>query len=56
VNSIEEWRQKTGIENITLAGHIFGGYIGALYMLQHQKVVDRFILLSPVGTSSQQEI
>jgi len=54
VDSIEDWRKQTGVENMVLAGHSFGGYIGALYMLKYQPIVNRLILLSPVGTSSQQ--
>lgn len=56
VDSIEEWRRKTGVESMVLAGHSFGGYIAALYMLKYQPVVNRLILLSPVGTSSQEDI
>lgn len=39
-----------------LAGHSFGGYIASLYMLKHQPLVNRLLLFSPVGTSSQSEI
>lgn len=38
---------------MVLAGHSFGGYLATLYMLKHQHTVDRLVLLSPVGTSSQ---
>jgi pimeloyl-ACP methyl ester carboxylesterase len=41
-----------GFKKIILAGHSFGAYIASLYTLEHKNMVDRLILLSPVGTSS----
>jgi cardiolipin-specific phospholipase len=41
---------------MVLAGHSFGGYIAALYMLKYQPIVNRLILLSPVGTSNPEDI
>lgn len=49
VNSLEEWRQKQGIEKMTLIGHSLGGYLAVVYSLKHPSRVNKLILLSPAG-------
>jgi len=49
VDSLEEWREKMGIERMTLVGHSLGGYLSTVYALKHPNRVSRLILLSPAG-------
>jgi pimeloyl-ACP methyl ester carboxylesterase len=34
-DSLDEWREKMGIEKMTLIGHSLGGYIVAAYALKY---------------------
>ncbi|KAJ2338668.1 hypothetical protein GGF43_006827, partial [Coemansia sp. RSA 2618] len=49
VESLEEWRQRLGIERMTLCGHSFGGYMSALYALKYPERVEKLVLVSPIG-------
>ncbi|KAJ2367391.1 hypothetical protein H4S01_002185 [Coemansia sp. RSA 2610] len=49
VESLEEWRQRLGIERMTLCGHSFGGYMSALYALKYPDRVEKLVLVSPIG-------
>lgn len=49
VDSLEEWRQKMGLEKMTLVGHSLGGYLSIAYTLKYPTRVSRLILLSPAG-------
>ncbi|KAJ2501654.1 hypothetical protein GGH96_001727 [Coemansia sp. RSA 1972] len=49
VESLEEWRQRMGIERMTLCGHSFGGYMSALYALKYPERVEKLVLVSPIG-------
>lgn len=40
------------IEKFILLGHSFGAYIAALYAVRHKEMVEKLILMSPVGMSS----
>ncbi|MED6272226.1 hypothetical protein CHARACLAT_027986, partial [Characodon lateralis] len=35
VNSIEQWRQAVGLDNMILLGHSLGGYLATSYAIQH---------------------
>lgn len=35
VESIEEWREKLGLESVILLGHNLGGYLAAAYSLKY---------------------
>uniref|UniRef100_A0A0W0FCF9 AB hydrolase-1 domain-containing protein n=1 Tax=Moniliophthora roreri TaxID=221103 RepID=A0A0W0FCF9_MONRR len=49
VDSLEEWRQKMGLDKMTLIGHSLGAYLSAAYALKYPGRVDKLILLSPAG-------
>lgn len=49
VDSLEEWREKMGLESMTLVAHSLGGYFGAAYALKFPTRVHKLILLSPAG-------
>ncbi|KAJ2802124.1 hypothetical protein H4R20_003403 [Coemansia guatemalensis] len=53
VESLEEWRQRMGIERMTLCGHSFGGYMSALYALRYPDRVEKLVLASPIGVPAQ---
>lgn len=49
VDSLEQWRQKMGLESMTLIGHSLGGYLSVAYALRYPTRVNKLILLSPAG-------
>jgi cardiolipin-specific phospholipase len=49
VDSLEEWRQKMGLERMTLVGHSLGAYLSTAYALKFPSRVDKLVLLSPAG-------
>ena len=49
VESLEEWRERAGLEKMTLIGHSLGAYFSAVYALRYPERVHRLILLSPAG-------
>lgn len=49
VDSLEEWREKMGLEKMTLVGHSLGGYLSVAYTLKYPTRVSKLILLSPAG-------
>ncbi|KAI0688557.1 alpha/beta-hydrolase [Cytidiella melzeri] len=49
VDSLEDWRQKMGLEKMTLVGHSLGGYLSVVYALRYPTRVSKLILLSPAG-------
>lgn len=49
VDSLEEWREKMGLEKMTLVGHSLGAYFSVVYALKYPTRVNRLILLSPAG-------
>lgn len=55
IDSFEEWRQKVGLERMTLVGHSLGGYLSVAYALRYPHRVGRIVLLSPAGVPSDPE-
>lgn len=55
VNSLEEWRKRTGIDKMTLMGHSLGGYLSTAYSLKYPERVEKLILVSPVGVPIKPE-
>lgn len=49
IDSLEEWREKMGLETMTLIGHSIGGYFSVVYALKYPSRVNKLILLSPAG-------
>ncbi|KAI0036011.1 alpha/beta-hydrolase [Vararia minispora EC-137] len=49
LDALEEWRQKMGLEKMTLVGHSLGGYLSVAYALRYPDRVSKLVLLSPVG-------
>ncbi|GJJ13805.1 hypothetical protein Clacol_008062 [Clathrus columnatus] len=49
IDSLEEWRQKMGIERMTLVGHSLGAYLSVAYAIKYPNRVARLVLLSPAG-------
>lgn len=49
VDALEEWRQKKGIDKMTLLGHSLGGYMAVCYALKYPGHLNKLILASPVG-------
>ncbi|KAF9221944.1 alpha/beta-hydrolase [Gyrodon lividus] len=49
VDSLEEWRDKIGLEKMTLIGHSLGAYFSVAYALRYPTRVHKLILLSPAG-------
>ncbi|VDC02591.1 unnamed protein product [Peniophora sp. CBMAI 1063] len=49
LDSLEQWREKMGLDKMTLVGHSLGGYLSVAYALRHPERVSKLILLSPAG-------
>ena len=49
INSLEDWREKMGLERMTLIGHSLGAYLSVAYALRFPDRVNKLILLSPAG-------
>ncbi|XP_060104827.1 1-acylglycerol-3-phosphate O-acyltransferase ABHD5 [Heteronotia binoei] len=49
VESIEEWRQKIGLDQMILLGHNLGGFLAAAYSLKYPSRVKHLILVEPWG-------
>ncbi|KAJ6599316.1 Alpha/Beta hydrolase protein [Mycena vulgaris] len=49
IDSLEEWRIKMNLEQMTLAGHSLGAYFSVAYALKYPDRVNKLILLSPAG-------
>jgi cardiolipin-specific phospholipase len=49
IDSLEEWRNKMGLPQMTLIGHSLGAYFSVAYALRYPDRVTKLILLSPAG-------
>ncbi|PPQ63964.1 hypothetical protein CVT24_009087 [Panaeolus cyanescens] len=49
IDSLEEWRSKMGLKEMTLIGHSLGAYFSVAYALKYPDRVNKLILLSPAG-------
>ncbi|KAL4081955.1 Alpha/Beta hydrolase protein [Scleroderma yunnanense] len=51
INSLEDWRDKMGLDKMTLIGHSLGAYFSVAYALRYPTRVHKLILLSPAGVT-----
>ncbi|KAJ7228902.1 alpha/beta-hydrolase [Mycena pura] len=49
IDSLEVWRNKMQLEQLTLVGHSLGAYLSVAYALKYPDRVNKLILLSPAG-------
>ncbi|XP_045920187.1 1-acylglycerol-3-phosphate O-acyltransferase ABHD5-like [Micropterus dolomieu] len=49
VATLEEWREKVGLEEMVLLGHNLGGYLSAAYTLKYPHRVKHLLLVEPWG-------
>ncbi|PPQ77713.1 hypothetical protein CVT25_011148 [Psilocybe cyanescens] len=49
IDSLEDWRSKMGLSQMTLIGHSLGAYFSVAYALKYPDRVHKLILLSPAG-------
>jgi len=55
IDSLEQWRERMGLERMTLVGHSLGGYLSVAYALKYPTRVNKIILLSPAGVPRDPE-
>lgn len=49
IDSLEQWRQRMGLDKMTLVGHSLGAYFSVAYALRYPSRVNKLVLLSPAG-------
>nr|XP_046274406.1 1-acylglycerol-3-phosphate O-acyltransferase ABHD5-like [Scatophagus argus] len=49
VATLEEWRERVGLEEMVLLGHNLGGYLSAAYTLKYPHRVKHLLLVEPWG-------
>ena len=49
VDSIEQWREKIGLDKFILLGHSLGGYLASSYTIKYPARVKHLILADPWG-------
>lgn len=55
VGSFEEWRRKRGVTKCVVIAHSLGGYLMSAYYLKFgREVVEKLILVSPVGVEDSE--
>ncbi|XP_015248416.1 PREDICTED: 1-acylglycerol-3-phosphate O-acyltransferase ABHD5 [Cyprinodon variegatus] len=55
VLSLEEWREKVGLDEMVLLGHNLGGYLSAAYALKYPNRVKHLLLVEPWGFPARPE-
>lgn len=56
MNIVDQFLEKQGIENCSIAGNSFGGYLAWNYALHKPEKTDRLVLLDPMGTSDSEPL
>eukprot|EP00066_Takifugu_rubripes_P003393 XP_003965932.1 PREDICTED: 1-acylglycerol-3-phosphate O-acyltransferase ABHD5 [Takifugu rubripes] len=49
VESIEQWREKVGLDSMILLGHNLGGYLAVSYAIKYPRRVKHMVLVEPWG-------
>lgn len=47
--SLENWRERVGVEKMVLVGHSLGGYLASAYAVRYPERVSGLVLVSPGG-------
>ncbi|KAJ0054872.1 hypothetical protein NL108_006291 [Boleophthalmus pectinirostris] len=55
VDTLEEWRERVGLEEMLLLGHNLGGYLAAAYTLKYPQRVKHLLLVEPWGFPARPE-
>jgi len=55
IKSIEMWRREMKLEQFSLLGHSFGGFLASAYALRYPQNIDHLILADPWGIPRQPE-
>lgn len=53
VDSLETWRQKTGVDSMLMCSHSLGAYMSLLYTLKYPNHVKKMLCISPAGIYKQ---
>jgi cardiolipin-specific phospholipase len=49
LDSLESWRESTGVDRMVLVGHSLGAYLASAYAVRYPHRVSGLILVSPAG-------
>jgi len=55
IKSLEMWRREVKLEQFSLLGHSFGGFLASAYALRYPQNIDHLILADPWGIPRQPE-
>lgn len=53
IDSLERWREASGLQEVVLVGHSLGGYLSAVYALKYPERVRHLVLVCPAGVGAR---